>query len=142
MMILDFLVFTLSFHSWACLWITFSDCCNPYGELLITNRSSAYISQFSDWLPDFTPGQLCTLKYSVKSFINKENNTGLKPSPCRMPLLHRELSVIVFWLTFTQLLIDEYIDLMTFRNFPFIPSFVVYVSFQTAIHYQNPFHSQ
>ena len=40
-----------------------------------------------------------------------------------MTLLHKKLSVIVFWLTFTQLLVDEYIDLLTFRNFPFIPSF-------------------
>ena len=34
--------------------------------------------------------------------IREEHNTGLKPYPCHMPLLHNNLSVIVFWLTFTQ----------------------------------------
>ena len=34
--------------------------------------------------------------------IREEHNTGLKPYPCHMPLLHKNLSVIVFWLTFIQ----------------------------------------
>ena len=40
-----------------------------------------------------------------------------------MPLLHEKMSVIVFWLILTQLVIDEYIDLMTFRNFPLMQYF-------------------
>ena len=34
--------------------------------------------------------------------IREEHNTGLKPYPCHMPLLHKNLAVIVYWLTFTQ----------------------------------------
>ena len=31
-----------------------------------------------------------------KSFINNENKTGLKPSPCLIPLLHENISVRAF----------------------------------------------
>lgn len=55
------------------LWITSSDCCNPSGDWLNTRRSSAYIRQLSDWLSNTTPAHLFALKYSGKSFINKDN---------------------------------------------------------------------
>ena len=42
-----------------------------------------------------------TLRQGSK-VISEERNTGLKPYPCHMPLLYKNLSVIVFWLTFTQ----------------------------------------
>ena len=58
------------------------------------------------------------LKYCGKSFINKENKTGLKPSPCLIPLLQENRSVSVLRSILTQLLIEEYMDFMIFRNFP------------------------
>ena len=42
-----------------------------------------------------------TLRQGSK-VISEECNTGLKPYPCHMHLLYKNLSVIVFWLTFTQ----------------------------------------
>ena len=42
-----------------------------------------------------------TLRQGSK-VIREEHNTGFKPYPCHMPLLHKNLSVIVYWLTFTQ----------------------------------------
>ena len=51
------------------------DCCNPSGEELITNKSFAYIRQFKERFPSITPGQLFSLKYCGKSFINNENRT-------------------------------------------------------------------
>ena len=78
MMIFDFLVLTLRFHSSACFLITLIDCCNPCGEGLITNKSSACIRQFRDWFRSITPGQWFVLKYWGKSFINNENiHTGM-----------------------------------------------------------------
>ena len=47
--------------------------------------------------------------------------TRLKPSPCRIPLLQENNSVVVFSPILTQLLIDEYIDLITLKNFPLMP---------------------
>ena len=88
MMIFDLLVFTLSFYSSACFLITLIDFCSPSGEGLKTNKSSAYMRQFREWLPIVTPGQWLSLKYCGKSFINNENKTGLKPAPCLIPLLH------------------------------------------------------
>ena len=104
----DFLVLTLSFQSWSCLWIT-------------SSKSSAYNKQLRDWFPYTKPGQLFCLKYCGKSFINKENKTGLKPSPCLIPLLQENWPVSVLWSILTQLLIEEYMDLMIFRTFPWIP---------------------
>ena len=121
MMIFDFLVFALSFHSSACFLITLIDFCSPSGEGLKTNKSSAYIRQFREWLPSITPGQWSSLKYCGKSFINNENKTGLKPSPCLIPLLHENISVIELSSILTQLLIDEYMDFMTLKNLPLTP---------------------
>ena len=118
-MIFDFLVFTLSFHSSACFLMTLIDSCSPSGEGLKTNKSSAYMRQFREWLPSITPGQWSSLKYCGKSFINNENKTGLKPSPCLIPLLHENISVIELSSVSTQLLIDEYMDLMTLKKFAF-----------------------
>ena len=113
MMIFDLLVFTFSFHSSACFLMTLIDFCSPSGEGLKTNKSSAYMRQFREWLSIITPGQWLSLKYCGKSFINNENKTGLKPSPCLIPLLHENISVIELSSVLMQLLIDEYMDLMS-----------------------------
>ena len=121
MMIFDFLVFTLSFHSSACFLITLIDFCSPSGEGLETNKSSAYMKQLRECLPSITPGQWWSLKYCGKSFINNENKTGLKLSPYLIPLLHENNSVIELSSILTQLSIDEYMDLMTLKNLPLTP---------------------
>ncbi|XP_068746696.1 peroxidasin homolog [Montipora capricornis] len=71
MMIFDFLVFTFSFHSSACFLMTLIDFCSPSGEGLKTNKSSAYMRQFREWLPIITPGQWLSLKYCGPTEIDR-----------------------------------------------------------------------
>ena len=49
------------------------------------------------------------IKKQLADYESQKNNSGLKQYSCSMPLLHKKLSVIVFWLTFTQLLVIRWL---------------------------------